>query len=193
MRSSTTRSERVKDNPNVNRLQRGADQIAWIGFWIIVFTIAIGFALGLVAALVGGPLTRLGSGIGGLWGTLDIALILVMLLSLPSLAVGLAAIYRRHWRDAARLLAYVGPLAISFGYILIPHALDPCFVGVWGPFSTLGDIQLCERFGLEYNIHTRFHLLWHVVPTVVLVALYWLALRWLHPAWGAKRRAHSQP
>ncbi|UCH25427.1 MAG: hypothetical protein JSV66_16075, partial [Trueperaceae bacterium] len=116
----------MKTRPGKSRWQKLADRTARIGFWVIVFTIAIGFALGLVATLVGGPLTRLGSGVGGLWGALDIVLILIMLLSLPSLAVGLAAIYRRRWRDAARLLAYIGPLAISFGYILIPHALDPC-------------------------------------------------------------------
>lgn len=168
------------------RWRRWADRTAWIGFAIILVTIAIGLALGLVAALAGGRLTHLGDGFGGLWGAPALTLTIAMVLGLPSLVLGFLAIARKRWRNAARLLAYFGPLLILFGFVAIPHGLDPCSLGVWGPFSRVGEAMLCERWGLELNVHTRFHLFWHTAPTMILVVLYWLALRRWHPAWEGR-------
>lgn len=179
----------MASNPNRGtRWQRRADRLARFAFQIMLITIVIGLALGLAAALTGGALTRLGSGPGGLWGVPDMILIVTMLLGVPSLILGFVALSQRHWRDVARMLAYFGPLVISAGYIIIPHILDPCARGVWGVFSAFRDIPLCERFGLELNVHTRFHLFWHVAPTGILVAVYGLALRRWHPGWSGKRQ-----
>jgi hypothetical protein len=173
-------------DPAANRWQRRADRSARIGYWIVLITILIGLALGLIAAAAGGWWTSLGEGVGGLYGAPGATLVIAMLLGLPSLVLGFTAIVRRRWRGAVRMLAYFGPLAIAVAFVLVPHTLDPCFQGVLGPFSRLGDTPLCERFGLELNVHTRFHLLWHMAPTAVLVAGYRLALGRWHPAWGAR-------
>ena len=181
-------------DPGKTRGQRWADRSARISYLLIVVTILIGLALGLVAAVAGGWWIRLGEGIGGLYGAPGVTLTIAMLLGLPSLILGLTAVVRRRWRGAARTLAYFGPLAIALGFIVIPHTLDPCFQGVLGPFSKLGETRLCEQFGLEFNVHTRFHLLWHVAPTVLLVVGYRLALGHWHPAWmgGAYREVRGR-
>jgi hypothetical protein len=171
------------------RWTRWSDRATRIGLWLVLATLLVGLALGAAAALVGGPLTPLGRGVGGLWGAVDLALLAIMLLGLPSLLLGLIALYRRRWRQTLRLIAYLGPLVIAVGYVLIPHALDPCFLGIWGPFERVGDVRLCQQFGPEWNVHTRFHLLWHVAPTLLLLVGYRLALTRWHPAWRARGAA----
>lgn len=165
------------------RWARRADRAARFGWWLVAVCLPVAFALGALAALFGGPLTRLGSGVGGLWGAANLGLMLAMLLGVPSLIVALVALAHRRWRGALRAIAYVGPLALAIGYIVLPHALDPCDLGLFSPFERIGQVRLCEQFGPEWNIHTRFHLLWHTAPTLPLAALYRLTLERWHPAW----------
>jgi hypothetical protein len=154
--------------------------LASIGWRIILLTGAISLLLGLLAALVGGRLTALGNGIGGGNGIPDLVFLLAVLMGLPGLFRGLVGVVRREKHQAKWLLVFIGPLLISSGYILIAHALDPCLNGLWDLSSRIGDtIPLCERFGSEINIHTRFHYLWHVLPALPLIWLYGNALkRW---------------
>ena len=165
------------------RWQRWADRLALLNFQVILLTILIGLVLGLAAALFGGPLIELGSGFGGLWSIPSFVLAITIVLGLPSLVLGFVAIVQRRWSGVGRMLAYFGPLVVGVGFILIPHTLDPCARGVWGAFSEAGGIRLCERFGLDLNVHNRFHLFWHMAPTVVLVVVYGLVLRRWHPGW----------
>lgn len=129
--------------------------------------------LGLTAALAGGPLAELGSGPGGLFGLPFLFLVLVVLgLGIPGairsgIAPGPAG--RRVGRAAVLLM---GPVAVALGFLAIAHALDPCVNGWWDTESRLGSIPLCERFGPELNVHTRFHLLAHAAPAAALVVLY---------------------
>ena len=167
-----------------------SDRLAHIGFIIIVLVVFISFALGLLIALLGSFLIKLGDGLGGGWGIPALALTLAMFLGVPSLIISVADIFRGRRRQTGRMVAFFGPLIISIGFIAIAHVVDPCFQGIWTLQSYWGSIPLCERFGPEINIHTRFHLLLHSSPTIVLVILYWVILRKWYPA-IASIRNHS--
>ena len=156
---------------------RWAERFARWSFWLIVINLAVWFLLGVLAALIGGPLTNLGNGLGGGWGMADLLFGLAMLLALPSLFVGFYDLFKKRSGAVSKIMAYIFALTIALGYIFIAHSLDPCFLGIWTIFSKLGAIPLCEFFGPELNIHTRFHLLWHVLPTLPLVLLYGLILK----------------
>lgn len=165
------------------------DRLAYASFLITVFTIAVSLILGLLAAIVGRSFTALGRGAGGAWGIPDLILTVVMLLALPSFIGGFVALFRTRSHALNRMLAYIFPLIISGVYLIVAHGLDPCLSGVWDSASKVGAVALCERFGIEFNVHTRFHLLWHVIPTLPLVGLYWLFMmkrfpdqRWLSPS-----------
>jgi hypothetical protein len=143
------------------------------GGQLIVFDVWISLIFGLIAALFGGRFERFGVGIGGGYGVPDLIFLVAALFGLPSFLHGLRLLIGRE-RGASRwLLAFLGPLLISFAYILVPHTLDPCSNGLWTLTDQIGtSVQLCERFGSDIDIHTRFHYLWHILPTLPFVWIY---------------------
>ncbi len=152
-----------------------SSRLARLGWRIILLDAIISLVLGLLAALVGGSLTALGNGLGGGNGIPDLIFLIPVLLGL---FLYFRRVFKREKRKTDWLLAFIGPLLISIGYILIAHAFDPCNNGLWDLNSQIGDsVRLCERFGSEISIHTRFHYLWHIVATLPLVWLYGVVLK----------------
>lgn len=140
--------------------------------------IVISVLAGIVAAVLGGSLTNLGSGFGGLWG------VPALVLTLTALVLGVAASVRivrllgpeaGRWRLA--VLVFVGVWVVALGYSVVAHLIDPCLNGWWDGDTRVGTQPLCERFGSELNWHTRFHLAAHAVPAALLLALYLWAIR----------------
>lgn len=158
-----------------------AYRLAQIGWRIILWNTAIGLVLGLLATLVGGVLIPLGSGLGGGYAIPDLLYLLAALLGLPGMFRGIAGIIKQKKDETKWSLVFIAPLLISVGYILIAHAIDPCINEIWSLSDRIGNsIPLCERFGQDINIHTRFHYLWHILPALPLVWLYGRMLRsWL--------------
>ena len=146
----------------------------------ITVVIMVGVVAGIGAAAVGGSLTDLGSGYGGLFG------IPALLLTLIALIVGVAAVIqigRTLGPDAHRLrlavLVFAGVWVVATGYAIVAHLVDPCVNGWWDANSRIGSQPLCERFGSELNWHTRFHLLAHAAPAAILLVPYlWAIRRW---------------
>lgn len=138
---------------------------------------------GIAAAVVGGSLTNLGSGAGGLFGIPSILTTLIALFVAIPAAVGTAR-HARHSPGRPRAVITIagGAWIVAIGYFVVAHAVDPCVNGWWDARSRIGDQPLCERFGPDLNWHTRFHLLAHAAPAAVLLAVYvWAARRWAHP------------
>lgn len=135
---------------------------------------------GIGAAALGGSLTDLGSGYGGLWGVPD------LLLTFVALILGVAAAIKMNralrpgvGRLRLAVLVLVGAWAVAIGYSSVAHVVDPCVNGWWDANSRIGTQPLCERFGPELNWHTRFHLLAHAAPAAILLVAYlWTIRRW---------------
>jgi hypothetical protein len=160
--------------------QRGLPRIARLMTASIAGVVAVALAAGVGAAVVGGSLTDLGSGYGGLWGLPALLLTLVALI----LGVGVVIKVTRAMRpETGRLriatLVVAGGWLVTIGYANVAHMVDPCVNGWWDANSRLGSQPLCERFGTELNWHTRFHLLAHAGPAAVLLGMYlWAIRRW---------------
>ena len=135
--------------------------------------IGVMLALGIAAALVGGDLTSLGSGFGGLgFGAVAV---LGGLVIVGVLAAGwLLAVTRR---PVEALTVVAGPLVVLLSYVLLAHSLDPCLLGLWQQGSSTGGVPLCEPVGSEINIHTRFHLLLHSLAGIPGLILFAVGLR----------------
>ena len=160
------------------RWQRWADRLARAALLILAVDFTVSLIIGSLVAIRWPFLSEWGGGFGGGNGLPVLGYLIALFLGVPSL---LAAIQDSNNR-VGRLIPFVGPFIILVGFAGVSHALDPCVTGLWDASSRLGSQTLCERFGAELNIHTRFHLLYHAIfPTVVLVPLYWLALGWWHP------------
>ncbi len=178
---------KARSLPNI--LDAGIDMLARAGVVIIVCTVAVCVVLGALAALVGGSFTSLGSGPGGLGGMPMLLFLLAALLGLPSLVRALFDLYQRRWKRVGRVVIFIAPLAIAIYFFEIPHAIDPCALGIWAPRSSWASIPLCEAWGGGWNIHARFHLLLHAAPTLLPVALYWMALKKWYPNIAYLRRS----
>lgn len=164
------------------RGEKWVDRLAFAGFILTMIDIVLSAVAGLIAALIGGQVTEWGSGMGGGYAIPPLANTLALLLTLPALILGIMLLIRKREGAVGRIWVFVGTFLIGFGYILIAHSFDPCIRGVWTSHSRLGDdIRLCERFGNELNIHTRFHLIWHAVPTIPLLLIYWYGLARTYP------------
>src|SRR5205823_8048272 len=68
--------------------------------------------------------------------------LLAILLGLPSLIVGLGFMATGRWSQGAkRLLPFIGPVAVAFGFMLLSHSLIPCSfdtgltLPVWSPHN----------------------------------------------------------
>jgi len=149
----------------------------------ITVVVVIAAVAGIGAAALGGSLTDLGSGYGGLWG------LPALLLTLIALIVGVAAaikIGRELSPESGRLpiavLVLVGAWVVAMGYANVAHMVDPCVNGWWDANSRIGSQPLCQRFGSELNWHSRFHLVAHAAPAAVLLGLYLSAIK----RWGGK-------
>ena len=133
--------------------------------WItrsLTVVIVVSLIGGIAAAVGGGSLTNLGSGAGGLFGIPSILTTLIaVFLAIPA-AVGMVRQTRRSGWLRGATVTVAGAWIVSTGYfVVVAHAIDPCLNGWWESSSRIGDQPLCERFGSELNVHTRFHLLAH--------------------------------
>lgn len=142
---------------------------------LIAETSAIGvmLALGMAAALVGGDLTSLGSGFGGLgfWSVTVLGGLVVV----GALAASwLLAVSRR---PLEALIVVAGPLAVVVSYVYLAHSLDPCVLGLWQQGSSTGGVPLCETVGSGIGIHKRFHLLLHSLAGIPGLILFAVGLR----------------
>ncbi len=146
---------------------------------VITVVVAASFVLGVVAAAVGGPLEALGNGFGGLQGV-PALLLLVAALAGPVVA----------WRSAQpRPWPAIGlwPLVVLMTFAFVAHGIDPCVIGLLDGASRLGEQPLCERFGSDLNIHTRYHLLLHAAVAAVAVG----AVRRWFPVWRVWSRTRA--
>ena len=173
--------ERVKTTGRVMGANRSG--LPRIVRWMILsltVVIVISVVAGVAATVVGGSLTRLGDGFGGLYGAP------ALLLTFIAFVVGVPAtiiVTKRLGPDERRLRAgvvvLVGVWVVGVGYAQVAHSIDPCANGWWDARSRVGSQPLCERFGSELNWHTRFHLVAHALPATVLLAAYvWAVHRW---------------
>lgn len=160
--------------------QRELPRIVRLMMATITVVIAVSVVAGIGAAAIGGSLTDLGSGYGGLWG------VPALLLTFVALILGAVAAIKtgralgpdlRRLRIAVLVLA--GVWIVAIGYANVAHLVDPCVNGWWDANSRIGSQPLCERFGSELNWHTRFHLLAHAAPAAILLVPYlWAIQRW---------------
>lgn len=146
--------------------------------WLLGSVIVVSLVSGAAAALVGGGLTDLGDGAGGLLGVPSLFLTLVALVVGVPAAVIVARLVRPgDGRLGAAVLVGAGAWIVAIGYFVVAHAADPCVNGWWDGRSRVGSQPLCERFGSELNWHTRFHLLAHAAPAAAMFAIYAWAVR----------------
>jgi hypothetical protein len=138
---------------------------------IVTLTVGVSLLVGIATAVVGGPLEPMGDGYGGLWGAPGILLTLC--------AVAAPIVVWRGQEPRSWLAVGLWPLVVWLAYNFIAHGVDPCVIGLLDGASSVGAQPLCERFGTELNVHTRFHLLLHagVAALAVFVA------RRLWPVW----------
>ncbi len=161
---------------------RGLGVIDWMTR-ALTLIITISVVGGIAAAAVGGSLTDLGSGYGGLYGVPDISLSAVALfMGIPAAVI----IRRRLGPETGRMriavLVIGGVWVVAFGYSMVAHMTDPCDNGWFDAQSQIGSQPLCERFGSELSWNTRFHLLAHAAPAAVLLGVYiYIIKRWAQP------------
>lgn len=162
------------------RVQRVLPGIVRLMTATVTVVIVVSVVAGIGAAALGGSLTDLGSGYGGLWG------VPALLLTFAALILGVAAVIaigRAFGPEVRRLrlavLVLAGVWVVAIGYTSVAHLVDPCVNGWWDASSRIGSQPLCERFGSELNWHTRFHLFAHAVPAAILLVPYvWAMRRW---------------
>ena len=150
---------------------------------LLFVVIGVSVVAGIAAAAIGGSFANLGSGFGGLYG------VPALLLTLLALGVGIPAgvVVARRLRSSPRWLLATGIViggifVVVIGYAQVAHTIDPCANGWWGPGSMIGSQPLCERFGRELNWNTRFHLVAHALPALLLLAGYaWAIHKWVAP------------
>ena len=155
---------------------RGSTSAARLRWSLVVGLLAanvVMLAMGSFAAAFGGELTSWGNGAGGLDGWADLSQ------TIFSLVVGVAAgiaTFREGRAIPIAFAVFATGLLIGIGYLIGGHLVDPCDRGWSDARSRVGDQPLCERFGLELNVHTRFHLLLHaslgVLSSAVAALLY---------------------
>ena len=154
-----------------------ADRLARLAWLALVALIAFGLLAGSIIAVIHRPEID--------WTVYNVpymvqnlGYLLVLVLSLPSLAVGGWDLVRGRWgQGAGRLLAFFGPFLVILGSEgLVSHLVVNCTVTAWA--CTDGDFT------------TRWHQLHHtLVAGLPLMVLYWLALRRWHPAIARSGRA----
>jgi hypothetical protein len=149
-----------------------AHRLALVGYIMMWINTVFFLVLGVLAAVLGGGWAQWGAGLGGGWGLPALIFELPVLLGIPSLIIGVQGFFRKNRRKMVYLIFFFAPLFISFAFIIVAHALDPCALKIWTLNDHWGTQKLCERFGNDINIHTRFHLLLHVMPIFILLMAY---------------------
>jgi hypothetical protein len=154
-----------------------ADRLARLAWLALVALVAFGLLAGATIAVIHRPEVD--------WTVYNVpymlqslGYLLVLVLSLPSLAVGGWDLARgRRARGAGRLLAFFGPFLVILGNEgLVSHLVLGCAVAGWACVD--GDFTV------------RWHQLHHtLVAGLPLTALYWLALRRWRPAIAQSRCA----
>ena len=150
--------------------RRWADRLARLAWLALLALIAFGLLAGAIIAVIHRPEVD--------WTVYNVpymvqnlGYLLVLLLSLPSLAIGGWDLVRGRWAwGAGRLLAFFGPFLVILGSEgLVSHLVLGCAVNSWACAD--GDFTV------------RWHQLHHtLVAGLPLAVLYWLALRKWHPA-----------
>ena len=144
----------MAERSSPNKWQERVDTLTHAGVVFIVYSVYIYVALGLLAALLGSFLIPLGSGPGGLWGIPVFLYLVTFLIGLPSFIFGVRDIFWRRWHGVGRILACIAPLAIGLYFFMIPHALDPCLVGVWAPAVLLVRFRCVKALAMSgISIH----------------------------------------
>ena len=128
------------------------------------------FAMGSLAAALGGGLSDWGKGAGGLGGWADLSM------TISSFAIGLPvaiATFRENRSVRLAVGVFATGLLVGTGYLEGGHLVDPCARAWWGFSTELGGTKLCSSNG---DIAVRFHLLLHatvgVVAALVAVVIY---------------------
>lgn len=159
-------------NADTRRSDSGA-RLRWLLVVGLLVANGVLLVMGSLAAAFGGDLTGWGNGAGGLDGWADLSQ------TIFSLVVGVAAgiaTFREGRAIPVAVAVFASGLLIGTGYLIGGHLVDPCDRGWWDASSRIGDQTLCERFGGELAVHTRFHLLLHatlgVVSAAATVVLY---------------------
>lgn len=160
----------------------GPHLLRWLVRLLFV-VIGVSVVSGIAAAAFGGSFANLGSGFGGLYGVP--ALLLTLLALGAGIPAGVVVARRirssRGWLLAAGIVIG-GVFVVVIGYAQVAHTIDPCANGWWGARSMIGSQPLCERFGRELNWNTRFHLVAHALPALILLAGYaWAIHKWVAP------------
>ena len=147
-----------------------ADRLARLAWLALVALIAFGLVAGAIIAVIHRPEVD--------WTVYNVpymlqnlGYLLVLVLSLPSLAIGGWDLLRGRWaQGAGGLLAFFGPFLVILGSEgLVSHLVVNCTVTGWACAD--GDFTV------------RWHQLHHtLVAGLPLAALYWLALRTWRPA-----------
>jgi hypothetical protein len=179
----------MKSNPDPGRWRRINARLVQLGVLLLVGTVLVSLVLGFLAAIVGSSLTRLGAGPGGLWGAPNFVFTFVLLISVPSLLFGMIDVLRGRPGGFGLISVFLAPIALAAFFFFAPHAIDPCYNGLWDPRSSFGSIPRCEPYDREYNIAQRFHLLLHAVPTIVPVALWWVFTKRLDVVHGPRGKS----
>jgi len=157
----------------------GADRLARLAWRALVALIGFGLLAGAIIAAIHRPEVD--------WTVYNVpymlqnlGYVLVLVLSLPSLAIGGWDLLRGRWLGGAtRLLAFFGPFLVILGSEgLVSHLVVNCTVTGWACVD--GDFTV------------RWHELHHTLVGLPLAALYWLALRKWHPAIARSRRVAAR-
>jgi hypothetical protein len=137
--------------------------------WLLVIGLMaanlVVFAMGVLAAVVGGGLSDWGNGAGGLGGWADLSM------TFFSFLIGLAAAIATFKERRAVLVSgavFATGLLISTGFLEFGHLMDPCDRGWWDSSTTVGGERLCSPYG---DIAVRFHLLLHGASGVLAAIL----------------------
>ncbi len=135
---------------------------------LLAWTLVL-FAMGSLAAVVGGGLSDWGKGAGGLGGWADLSI------TLFSLGVGSAAgiaTFRERRSIAASVAVFATGFLVGVGFLEGGHLLDPCVRGWWDFGTKVGDARLCLD-----DIAVRFHLLLHATTGVTSASVAVLIYR----------------
>jgi len=138
-----------------NKFTKTAERLRWLLVMGILAANLVLVAMGLAAGIVGGELTKWGSGAGGLDGWADLSQTLFSLVVGGAAAV---ATYRERRSLLVAVAVFFTGLLIGVGYLVAAHIADPCVRGWWDSVTAIGDTSLCDSHG---EIAQRFHLLLH--------------------------------
>lgn len=177
-------SENVALGDPFARWQRLADRLARYGWLVLLGSIAIGLAGGVIVAILWQP----DESVGEMPGLRDLPMIismlgylLVVLIGVPSLLAAVWDFLRgRRATGGRRVLVFAGPVLFLVGTEIVPHLLNPCLFAL-----ELGGKRLpgmCDYGEWGTDFAARWHLLDHtLVGAIPFAALYWWALRKWRP------------